>query len=234
MAGFSAATGLSRLTGLAREVVMAALFGAGFAKDAFEIAFRIPNLLRDFFAENALSASFVPVFVGKMKGEDRRDLWQLGNNLFYTLIIIVGALVALGMIFSPQIVSVIAHGFKAVPGKIELTVLLNRILFPFLVFISLSAWSAGVLNAHNRFFIPAVSPAFFNICSIAAAYLTYSFWVSRGLNPVIGMAVGGLVGVFLQFLVPISRYGQRATATGPTLTGDHPTCGRFSSSGDRL
>lgn len=181
---------------------MAHLFGAGFARDAFEMAFRIPNLLRDFFAENALSASFVPVFVGKMKSDDRRSMWLLANNLFNTLLVVVGGLVVLGVVFSPQIVSVIAHGFKGIPGKIELTVLLNRVLFPFLLFVSLSAWSAGVLNAHNRFFIPAVSPAFFNLCSIAAAYLTYNFWVSRGLDPVIGMAAGGIAGVFLQFLVP--------------------------------
>lgn len=181
---------------------MAHLFGAGLARDAFEMAFRIPNLLRDFFAENALSASFVPVFVDKMKSDDRRDMWRLANNLFNTLLVVVGALVVLGVVFSPQIVSAIAHGFKGIPGKIELTVLLNRILFPFLLFVSLSAWSAGVLNAHNRYFIPAVSPAFFNLCSIAVAYLSYSFWVSKGLDPVIGMAVGGMVGVFLQFLFP--------------------------------
>lgn len=180
---------------------MAALFGAGFAKDAFEMAFRIPNLLRDFFAENALSASFVPVFVEKMQSEDRRDLWRLANNLFNTLLIIVGALVILGVIFSPQIVSVIAHGFKGVPGKIELTTLLNRVLFPFLLFISLSAWAAGVLNAYNRFFLPAVSSALFNIGSIALAYTTYRFWVNQGLDPIIGMAVGGLLGVFCQFLL---------------------------------
>lgn len=181
---------------------MAQLFGAGMARDAFEIAFRIPNLLRDFFAENALAASFVPVFVDKMQGDDRRDLWRLTNNLFNTLLLIVGGLVILGVIFSPQIVSVIGHGFKQVPGKIELTVILNRILFPFLLFISLSAWSAGVLNAHNRFFLPAVSSGFFNLCSIAVAYATYSFWTSKGLDPIIGMAAGGIAGVFLQFLVP--------------------------------
>jgi putative peptidoglycan lipid II flippase len=202
VAGFSIATGISRLTGLVREVVMASLFGAGFAKDAFEIAFRIPNILRDFFAENALSASFVPVFAEKMGGTDRRDLWRLANNLFNTLLIVVGAFVILGVIFSPQIVSVIGHGFKSVPGKIELTTMLNRVLFPFLLFISLSAWSAGVLNAHNRFFLPAVSSALFNLGSIAVAYLSYNFWISRGLDPIMGMAVGGLVGVFFQFLIP--------------------------------
>lgn len=182
-------------------MVMAQLFGAGFAKDAFEVAFRIPNLLRDFFAENALSASFVPVFVDKMQHTDKREIWRFANNLFNTLFIVVGVLVALGVVFSPQIVSVIGHGFQKVPGKMELTTLLNRILFPFLLFISLSAWSTGVLNAHHSFFLPAVSSAFFNIISIAGAYLTYNYWISQGLDPVIGMAVGGIAGVFIQFLV---------------------------------
>jgi len=226
VAGFSIATGISRLTGLAREVVMASLFGAGFAKDAFEIAFRIPNLLRDFFAENALAASFVPVFVEKMQTSDRRDLWRLANNLFNTLLIVVGGMVVLGIIFSPQIVSVIGHGFKGIPGKIELTTLLNRILFPFLLFISLSAWSAGVLNAHNRFFLPAVSSAFFNLASIAVAYLTYNFWISKGLDPVIGMAVGGLVGGFFQFLVPCIAVWRRGYRYRPYVNWRSPDLGR--------
>lgn len=202
VAGFSIATGISRITGLLREMVMAQLFGAGFAKDAFEVAFRIPNLLRDFFAENALSASFVPVFVDKMQHSDKRELWRFANNLFNTLLVIVGVVVALGVVFSPQIVSVIGHGFKAVPGKLELTTLLNRVLFPFLLFISLSAWCAGVLNSHNSFFLPALSSSFFNVLSIAGAYLTYSYWISKGLDPVLGMALGGMAGAFLQFLVP--------------------------------
>lgn len=205
---------------------MAHLFGAGFAKDAFEIAFRIPNLLRDFFAENALAAAFVPVFVEKMQGSDRRDLWRLANNLFNTLLIVVGALAVLGVIFSPQIVSVIGHGFKGIPGKIELTTLLNRILFPFLLFISLAAWSAGVLNAHNRFFLPAVSSAFFNLASIAVAYLTYNFWISKGLDPVVGMAVGGLVGVFFQFLVPYIAVWFGGYRYRPYLNWRSPDLGR--------
>lgn len=226
VAGFSLATGISRITGLLREVVMASLFGAGFAKDAFEIAFRIPNLLRDFFAENALAASFVPVFVEKMQGSDRRDLWRLSNNLFNTLLIVVGALAVLGVIFSPQLVSVIGHGFKGIPGKVELTTLLNRILFPFLLFISLSAWSAGVLNAHNRFFLPAVSSALFNLGSIAVAYLTYNFWISKGLDPIVGMAIGGLVGVFFQFLVPYIAVWRRGYRYRPYVNWRSPDLGR--------
>ena len=226
VAGFSLATGISRLTGLAREMVMAHLFGAGFTKDAFEIAFRIPNLLRDFFAENALGAAFVPVFVEKMQGSDQQALWRLGNNLFNTLLIVVGALAVLGVVFSPQIVSVIGHGFKGIPGKIELTTLLNRILFPFLLFISLSAWSAGVLNAHNRFFLPAVSSAFFNIGSIAVAYLTYNFWISKGYDPIVGMAVGGLVGVFFQFLVPYIAVWTRGYRYRPYVNWRSPDLGR--------
>ncbi len=180
---------------------MAALFGAGFAKDAFEMAFRIPNLMRDFFAENALSASFVPVFVEKMGEKNRRDMWNLANNLFNTLLIIVGVLVVVGIALAPEFVPLLGHGFKSVSGKLELTILLNRILFPFLIFISLSAWAAGILNAHNRFFLPALSSALFNLGSVALAFFTYNFWVSKGLEPIIGMAFGGVVGVFLQFIL---------------------------------
>ncbi|MBD3286459.1 murein biosynthesis integral membrane protein MurJ, partial [candidate division WOR-3 bacterium] len=178
-------------------------FGAGMAADAFIVAFRIPNLLRDFFAENALSASFIPVFVEKMQGGNRRDMWRFSNNLFNTLLIVVGVIVAAGVVFSPQVVSVIAGGYRSDPEKFNLTVRLTRILFPFLLFISLAAWSQGVLNAHDRFFLPAVSPAFFNLLSIAGALIAWRFAASLGLKyEIVGLAVGGMVGVFLQFLIP--------------------------------
>ncbi|MBV8819397.1 MAG: hypothetical protein JO022_13645, partial [Acidobacteriaceae bacterium] len=155
----------SRITGLIREVVMARLFGAGFVYDAFLLGFRIPNLTRDLFAEGALSSAFVPIFTKTLTTHGKKEAAELSNLVATALILLVGALCALGMIFSPALVNLLAHGFHKVPGKFELAVFLTRVMFPFLLLVALAAQAMGVLNACNRFAVPATASTFFNIGS---------------------------------------------------------------------
>src|SRR4051794_11219376 len=121
----------SRVTGLLREIVMAQKFGAGFAYDAFLLGFRIPNLTRNLFAEGGLSSAFVPAFTAYLEKEDRAEAARLSNLVGTALITIVGGIVLLGMIFSPQLAYLLAPGFTKVPGKFELAVHLTRLMFPF-------------------------------------------------------------------------------------------------------
>ncbi len=205
----------SRVLGLAREMVFAFFFGASrsIANDAYVIAFRIPNLLRDLFAEGALSSAFVPVFSGYLVNKDERAAFRLSNYITTLLILVLGTLVVLGIIFAPQVVLVIAHGFEDDPEKFALTVRLTRIMMPFILLVALAAQAMGVLNARDRFAIPALSSSFFNIGSIVggvavAALLTDPTFVrpiqSIIENPVegiVGMAYGVLIGGFLQYSV---------------------------------
>ena len=162
----SAAVFLSRITGLVREMVMARLFGAGQAYDAFLLGFRIPNLTRDLFAEGALSSAFVPVFTQYLATKGKREAAELSNLVATALLLVVGGLCVLGMIFSPQLVWLLASGFARVPGKFELAVTLTRIMFPFLLLVALAAQAMGILNALNQFGVPALSSTFFNIGSL--------------------------------------------------------------------
>jgi putative peptidoglycan lipid II flippase len=149
----------SRILGLVREQVVAYLFGAGVATDAFNVAFRIPNLLRDLFAEGAMSAAFVPTLTETMTKRGEAEAWRLANLVLNALLVIVGVVVLAGMIGSDAIVSLYAPGFAKVAGKLELTIRMTRIMMPFLLLVALAAAAMGCLNA--RFFIP-LAPAMFN------------------------------------------------------------------------
>src|SRR5579871_3133738 len=135
----SAAVFLSRITGLIREMAMARLFGAGQAYDAFLLGFRIPNLTRDLFAEGALSSAFVPVFTQYLATKGKREAAELSSLVATALVIVTGGICALGMLFSPQLVQLLAPGFRDIPGKFELAVTLTRIMFPFLTLVALAA-----------------------------------------------------------------------------------------------
>lgn len=161
--GVSLAVLASRILGLVREVLFAGLFGAGRELDAFVAAFRIPNLLRDLFAEGALSAAFVSTFSRKLEREGTASAWRLAALVTNDLLLVVGAIVAAGIVFCPFVVSVVAPGFQEEPGKFELTVFLARILFPFLLFVALAAVAMGILNARSRFWVPALASSFFNL-----------------------------------------------------------------------
>jgi putative peptidoglycan lipid II flippase len=163
----SVAVATSRVLGLVREQVFAALFGASAVADAFQVAFRIPNLLRDLFAEGALSSAFVPTFTSSLVDEDRERAYHLGNLIFTGLLLVTGTIVGLGMIFAEPIVVLIANGFDGDTAKVQLATELTRVMLPLLSVIALSAVWMGMLNAQRKFMAPAWAPAMFNVSSIA-------------------------------------------------------------------
>lgn len=204
----SSATFVSRIFGLIREQIFAFLFGAGFATDAFVAAFRIPNLLRDLFAEGALSAAFVPVFTDYLVNKDKKEAFRLGNLIVNTLLVVLFVIVLVGILATPWIVDLIAPGFKAIPGKSELTVLLARIMFPFLLLVSLAAVAMGMLNSLKHFGVPAFAPVFLNLGMILAGFLLCPLFDP----PIIGMALGVLLGGLGQWafqLPSLRREGYR-------------------------
>jgi putative peptidoglycan lipid II flippase len=158
------ATAGSRVGGLLRESVFAALIGAAWQADAFFLAFRIPNLLRDFFAEGALASAFVPTLARTQAQEGRARALLLARRTMGTLAIVTGLVAVLGIVFAPQVVSVIAPHAEA--RTRELTVLLTRIMFPFLPLVALAAVCMGLLNTERRYFVPALAPMFFNIVAV--------------------------------------------------------------------
>jgi len=191
----------SRILGLIREQVMAVLFGAGYAMDAFVVAFRIPNLLRDLFAEGALSAAFVTVFTDYGQTKGREATWRLANNVLVTLTLLLTLITLLGMFFSEEIIRIMAPDFGRVAGKIDLTRLLTNIMFPFLVLISIAAVVMGILNTRGVFFIPAMASTFFNLGSILGGVLCAWYAPVFGQPRIVGMAVGTLIGGLLQLLI---------------------------------
>ncbi|MBI4885998.1 MAG: murein biosynthesis integral membrane protein MurJ [Acidobacteria bacterium] len=208
---------LSRILGVVREQVLAALFGAGNAMDAYNVAFRIPNLVRDLFAEGAMSSAFVPTFTRHLATDGRESAWRVGNNVVNALIVITAILVVLGIVFAGPIVDLFAGAYRSVPGKIELTVSLTRIMLPFLMLVALAAACMGMLNSLHRFFIPALSPAMFNVATIACAFLLVPLMPALGLAPIAGIAIGTLVGGVLQVAVQWPALRREGFAYRPAL-----------------
>ena len=203
----------SRLLGLVREQVFAALFGAGYAYDAFVIAYRIPNLLRDLFAECALSAAFVTVLSDYRTTRSAQETRRLTNNLISALLVLVGGIVIAGICFSDTVVALITSSdYAAEPGKLPLTVLMTRIMLPFLLLVSLAAAAMGILNTAGKFFVPAFASCFFNLGSIVSGVALSLVFKTWGHPPIIGMACGVLIGGGLQLAVQVPlllRHGLR-------------------------
>jgi putative peptidoglycan lipid II flippase len=193
----------SRLLGLIREQVFAGLFGAGYAYDSFVVAFRIPNLLRDLFGEGALSAAFVSVFSDYDANRSKEDTWLLASNVLCFFVVAISLITLLGMLFSDQIVALLAPDFATVAGKAELTSTMTVIMMPFLLFISLAAVVMGILNTKNRFFIPALASSFFNLGSIIGGTALALLLPAYGHPAIVGMAFGTLIGGFLQLGVQL-------------------------------
>lgn len=191
----SAATMTSRVLGLVRDQIFAILVGANRFSDAFVVAFRIPNLLRDLFAEGALSSAFVPTFADAHRNRGPGAAFRLANTVLALVLALVGALTLLGVGFAGAVVAAIAPGFA--PAEAALAASLTRIMMPFLLLVSLAAAVMGMLNAQSRFTAPAVAPALFNVAAIAAGI---GMWVA-GLSParaVVGWSVATLAGGLLQ------------------------------------
>jgi putative peptidoglycan lipid II flippase len=198
----SVAVMASRVLGLVRDQVFAVLFGAGLQYDAFLTAFRIPNLLRDLFAEGALSAAFVTTFTQVQETKGEQDAFRLSNRVATALMLLLGVICIVGWIFAPSIVYLLAPGFFDVPGKAKLTIHLTRIMIPFLLLIALAAKAMGILNARHNFAVPAIAPVFFNLGSVLGGlFLGFAVGTYLGLSPIEGMAFGTLLGGFLQFAV---------------------------------
>ena len=196
-----AATMTSRLLGLARDQVLAYLFGAGNSMDAFYVGFRIPNLMRDLFAEGAMSAAFVPTFTRRLTSLGRDDAWRLGNQLINVLMIATGLLVIAGIVFAEPLVQLFAGNYAEIPGKLELTTTLTRIMLPFLTLVAIAAAFMGMLNSLQHFFTPALSPAMFNVAMIAAGFAIVPLMPRFGLPPITGMAIGVIAGGVGQVLM---------------------------------
>jgi putative peptidoglycan lipid II flippase len=199
----SAMTSLSRITGFIRDMIYAQMFGAGAGTDAFFVAFRIPNFLRRLFAEGAFSQAFVPVFSEYQTQHPREDLKELVDQVAGTLGAILLLITVIGVIAAPVLILLFAPGFTADAGKYELTVEMLRITFPYLLFISLTAFAGGVLNSCGKFAIPAVTPVLLNLTMIAAA-----LWLApRMERPVVGLAWGVFIAGIIQlgFQIPFLR-----------------------------
>jgi len=196
-----AATATSRVLGLVRDQVLAALFGASNELDAFIVAFRIPNLVRDLFAEGAMSAAFVPTFTRHLTRHGREDAWRLGNNVLNAVVVATALLVAIGMVFAHPLVSLYASSYARVPGKLELTVELTRVMLPFLILVAIAAAAMGMLNSLHHYFLPALSPAMFNVATIVCAFALAPVMPRLGLPRIMAIAIGALLGGLGQVLL---------------------------------
>jgi putative peptidoglycan lipid II flippase len=202
LARYAGVTGIatltSRLLGLGRDQVLAAFFGAGNEMDAFVVAFRIPNLVRDLFAEGAMSAAFVPTFTHELTLKGKADAWRLANNVLNALLITTGTLVVLGIVFARPLIDIYAGDFGSVPGKLELTVRLTRVMLPFLTMVAVAAAMMGMLNSLHHYFVPALSPAMFNVAAIAGAFTLVPIMPALGQPPIMAIALAALIGGFGQ------------------------------------
>jgi putative peptidoglycan lipid II flippase len=212
----SIAVMFSRVLGLVREMVFARYFGVGFIYDAYQVAFRIPNVLRDLFAEGALSAAFVKVFTDYQINKSEKEAWHLASLVLNALAVVLSVICIIGIIFSRQFIGLIADGFS--PEKAALATTLTQIMFPFILLVAMAAVAMGVLNTKGVFGIPASASTVFNIVSVAFGLLI-AYWLSHGgweLSgdkdtvpsgaaqwAIIGMAIGTTIGGAAQFLIQV-------------------------------
>ena len=212
----------SRILGLAREAAIAYYFQSKFSGDAFYLAFRIPNFLRDLFGEGILSKAFITTFLATEAEDGEQAAWNLANRVFNLTFLVLTSIAVLGIAFAPAIVDVLArenfderldatahYGFDT---KVELTIYLTQLMFPYLLFVSLAAIAMGLLNSKGRFGIPACASSFFNISSLVIGVSGYYLFPVAGMHPGTGMAVGVFVGGIAQFAIQVpsmSRVGFR-------------------------
>jgi putative peptidoglycan lipid II flippase len=212
----SIAVMFSRVLGLVREMVFARYFGAGFIYDAYQVAFRIPNVLRDLFAEGALSAAFVKVFTDYQINRSEKEAWRLASLVLNALAVILSVICIIGIIFSRQFIGLIAEGFS--PEQAQLATTLTQIMFPFILLVAMAAVAMGVLNTKGVFGIPASASTVFNIVSIFFG-LGLAYWLSGGgweLSgdkytvpsnaaqwAIMGMAIGTTIGGAAQFVIQV-------------------------------
>jgi putative peptidoglycan lipid II flippase len=189
----------SRILGLVREQVLAHFFGATAAMDAYNVAFRIPNLLRDLFAEGAMSSAFVPTFTQYLTTRGKDAAWRVANHVITALIVVTGLLVVLGIVFAEPLVRLLTDDrYTADAQWLALTVSLAQIMIPSLLFIALAAAVMGMLNSLHHYFVPALSPAMFNVMTIVSAFALVPVLGAYGVEPITAIAIGTLAGGIAQ------------------------------------
>jgi len=220
----SLAVMLSRVLGLLRDLLFAALFGAGRNMDAFIIAFRAPNLLRDLFAEGALSTAFVTTFSRKIATQGDPSAWRLAGKMATLTVVFMSLISLAGVVFADPLIGVLAPGFD--PAKRALTVLLAQIMYPFILLVSLAALVMGMLNAKNRFAVPALASSFFNLGSIIGGIsLGYALDPHFGNRALVGLAIGTLIGGLLQLAVQLPSLKQVGFSFKPDFRWRDPGVG---------
>ncbi|HSR69287.1 MAG TPA: murein biosynthesis integral membrane protein MurJ [Acidobacteriota bacterium] len=212
----------SRILGLVREMVFSRLLGASLAMDALRVAFLIPNLLRDLFAEGALSSAFVPTFTDYLRNKSRSEAWHLAGLVMSLLMMVLSAFALLLLAFPRQAMLLAAAGFADDPEKARLTAFLLQILSPFLLFVALASVAMGILNALGHYFLPALAPAFFNLAVIVSGFTLAPYLESQGYNPAAGLALGMLAGGVLQFAVQVPLMRRNGFRFRPGLDLNHP------------
>ncbi len=194
---------VSRITGLVRELLIASTFGASALTDAFNVAFRIPNLFRRFFAEGAFSQAFVPVLAAS-KAQQGEDATQVLIDRVATVLVWVLLLISvMGVVGAPALVWAMASGLQQSPHGYDVAIFMTRWMFPYIGFMSLVALAAGVLNTWKRFAVPAATPVLLNVCMIAAAWLGAPWFRTLGLEPIYALGGGVLLGGMLQLGVQV-------------------------------
>ena len=214
----SVATFISRILGYVKDMILAFYFGATGISDSFFAAFRITNFLRELFAEGSMSAAFIPVLTEHQVQKGEEEAKRLVKITFSFILVVSGIICVLGILFAPTIVTLITPGFLNSPEKFSLTVLLTRIMLPFLLFISLAAVAMGALNTKRVFFIPALAPAMLNITIIIAVVSLVSFFN----QPIVVVALGVAVGGFIQFVFQLPSFYKNGYQLGFVPRFRHP------------
>ena len=211
----SFATMTSRVLGYVRDGLFASLFGAGVISDAFLVAYRIPNLLRDLLAEGALSSAFIPVFTEYLTKEGKVSAWRLANLLINLMLIILSAIVISGIVLSPYLVHILQWNLSG--QAFDLTVRLTRTVFPFIAFMALAALLMGILNSHQDFTVSAFAPALLNVMMIITGIFICPLFGSMPEKQVVGWAIGALAGGMAQFFVQIPAVIKKGWIYKPIL-----------------
>ncbi|MEW6571756.1 MAG: murein biosynthesis integral membrane protein MurJ [Nitrospirota bacterium] len=220
----SVATLISRILGYVKDMILAGFFGATGIADTFFVAFRIPNLLRELFAEGSMSSAFIPVLTEYQTKYGAKEAKRLVRITFTFIVVFVGLICITGIIFSPVIVTVIAPGFLSMPEKFSMTVLLTRIMFPFLLFISLAALVMGTLNTSRVFFTPSLAPAWLNVTVIIMVILV----APAVKEPIVAVAAGVAIGGFVQFAFQLPSLFKKGYSLKPEYGFRHPGLKRMS------
>ncbi|MEO8189949.1 MAG: murein biosynthesis integral membrane protein MurJ [Acidobacteriota bacterium] len=209
---------LSRITGYVRDKAIALLLGAGTRSDAFLVAFRIPNMLREIIGEGAMSSAFIPVYAEVAETRSEKEARVFVGRALGTFSLVLAGLTVLGIVCSPILVDLLAHQYRTIPGKFELTVALNRWIFPYVMLVSVSAFCQAILNARHRFAIAAAAPIFLNVAMILGAAVI----APRLAEPTYGLAAGVLLGGVLQIAVQVPALRRLRAVGRPALGWSDP------------